>query len=55
MDQIRILQKNRWNRIHADYNCQDLKYDNWLDMFEDEIKTPFAIARKRLGVVKFIF
>lgn len=38
MDKIRELQKNRWNRIHANYERNELKYDEWLDLFASEIK-----------------
>lgn len=38
MDEIRALQKSRWNRIHANYERNELEYDNWLDLFANEIK-----------------
>ena len=38
MDNVRDIQKNRWNTIHTNYERDNLKYDDWLDLFEDKIK-----------------
>jgi len=37
MDKIRNLQKSNWNTTHSNYERKNLKYDDWLNLFENEI------------------
>ncbi len=34
----KIIANDRWNRIHQNYEREKIKYDDWLDLFNNEIK-----------------